>query len=38
MATLSHASRRVLPDLGDILAGLVLVVGGGVLVALATLV
>ena len=38
MAMPSHAPHRALPLLADLLAGLVLVLGGGVLVALATLV
>ena len=38
MATLSHALRRAVPVLGDLLAALVLVAGGAVLTALATLV
>lgn len=38
MATLTRAFRRAVPLLGDLLAALVLVAGGAVLTALATLV
>ena len=38
MATLSHALRRAVPHLGDVLAALVLVLGGAVLASLFSLV
>ena len=34
MATIRHALRRAVPHLGDLLAALVLVLGGAVLVTL----